>query len=291
MKRFRDFMLIGIVLVVITSCASTKPDVDSASIKIKNPEDTANTITYSEITYSELESVIVKSKEDSYWKGVIVNAYVQRGSEYYNYQDSLKLSEKPSANQILLQTAHDTKGNFKFTNLQADKMLDVDKNKFDPNKLCRVYIAIYNGDSYITKVDGMITDSEIAQNNQEKSNAKKEALEKLQNPNNLNRTEYKHMDAEKFSFNMISENIPVGSKILFIDNFITKPTDNSYKFSKIDLFIRLKSSHDFVSDIPEQYFTGFWLDNYVPIMTTVKVYVTVIKVGKNGECSIDIIEW
>ena len=291
MKRVGMLVLSCICIVVITNCASTKSEVNTPKVVLNNPDDTAGSIKYNEIQYSELENILVQMKGVNSWKGIIVNAYVQRGSEYYNYQDSLKISEKPLVNQIIMNTSHNTNGVFKFKNLQADKILDVDKNKFDPNKLCKVYIAIYNEESYITKVDGMITDDEIALKEQNNSNEEKAALEKLQNPDELNRSEYNELKAEEFSFEMTSGKLPVGAKIVFIDNFLTKPTDNSYKFNKIDKFLSLKSNHDFVSNIPERCFTGFWLDNYVPTMTTVKVYVTVKRVGKTGECSIDIVEW
>jgi len=256
-----------------------------------NAEDSAANISYKDVKFSELSDRIKLSNNVFAWEGLIINAYVQRGSEYYNYQDSLKISEEPLQNQIEISTSHDTNGIFIYNNLTADKILDVDKNKFDPNKLCKVYIAIYNGKAYITKVDGMITDNELAMKEQAKKEKAKLDLAKIQNPDSLNRNEYKEIKVEDFSFNMASGKLPVGSKWCFVDNFMGKPTDNSYKFNNISLLIKMKSKHNFVSVIPERCFTGVWLGNYVPTMTTVKVYITVIESGKIGECSVDIIEW
>jgi hypothetical protein len=124
-----------------------------------------------------------------------------------------------------------------------------------------------------------------------KKKADAEALEKKQNPNNLNRSAYKEITVEDFSFDMVAGNLAVGSKVCFNDNFLRKPTGTEYTFKNVNFGLTLSSNHNFVRDIPESCFTGMIWGSYVPSMTRVKVFVTVKKTGQAGTCSVDIVEW
>jgi hypothetical protein len=124
-----------------------------------------------------------------------------------------------------------------------------------------------------------------------KKKADAEAKEAKQNPKNLDRSLYKQVTVEDFSFDMVAGNLLVGSKVSFKANFLTKPTGTRYNFKDVNMLITLSSDHNFVRDIPEFCFTGMYYGAYIPSMTTVNVYVTVKKTGQTGECSVDIVEW
>jgi hypothetical protein len=121
--------------------------------------------------------------------------------------------------------------------------------------------------------------------------AREAEFEKKQNPNNLDRSLYKKITVEDFSFDMVAGKLPAGSKVVFNANFLFKPTGTSYKFKDVNPLISIISDHNFVRDIPESRFTGVTNGNYVPSLTTVNVYVTVKQPGQTGECSVDIINW
>jgi hypothetical protein len=112
--------------------------------------------------------------------------------------------------------------------------------------------------------------------------ARKAAEEAKRNPHNLDRSLYKEITVEDFSFDMVAGNLAVGSKVCFRAKFFTKPTGPTYRFDDIDRAITLSSSHNFVRDIPERFFD--W-------QHFVKIFVTVTKTGQTGTCSVDIVEW
>jgi hypothetical protein len=114
--------------------------------------------------------------------------------------------------------------------------------------------------------------------------AEEEAHEAKQNPNRLDRSLYRVIKVEEFSFDMVTGRLPVGSKVAFTAKFSGKPTGTDYRFSSVNGYITVSTTHNFVRDIPDKYFGTFsdWL---------VKVYVTVKRAGQTGECSVDIVEW
>jgi hypothetical protein len=125
-----------------------------------------------------------------------------------------------------------------------------------------------------------------------KKKAEAEALEAKQNPNKLDRSLYREITAEDFSFDMMAGKLPVGSKVGFKASFFTKPTGTNYRFDDVNLSITLSTNHNFVRDIPDRCFGPYqdWIRGWKP-KDSVKIFVTVKKSGESGECSVDIIEW
>jgi len=147
------------IFAFLTGCVSTEPSV-KVNIEAKTSvDDGITSINYKEISYSEIESTIKESVNSSTWTGVIVNVLVKAGSSSM-YQDFLKISDKPSEGFTNYYTSHDSYGKFKYQNLTADKFQNV-ISKLDKNKLYKVYIAVFQGNGYITKVDGILTDAEV----------------------------------------------------------------------------------------------------------------------------------
>jgi hypothetical protein len=125
----------------------------------------------------------------------------------------------------------------------------------------------------------------------EKKQAEAEANELKRNPKGLDRSQYKEISVEDFTFDMVAGNLKVGTRVCFEDNFLGKPTGTEYRFNGVNALLTLSSTHNFVRDIPESYFTGILLGRYIPQFTTVTVYVTVTKTGEYGTGSVDIVEW
>jgi tetratricopeptide (TPR) repeat protein len=106
------------------------------------------------------------------------------------------------------------------------------------------------------------------------------------NPDGFDRSKYKQIKVEDFSFDMVSGKFPAGTKVVFSTTFLSKPTGTTYVFNGVYIGITLKTTHNFARDMPDSCFFSLWgsQDN-------VSVYVTVKKPGQYGECSVDIIEW
>ena len=117
--------------------------------------------------------------------------------------------------------------------------------------------------------------------------------EKNQNPNNLDRSQYKRIDVSDFSFDMVAGRLPVGSKISFRAFFLGRPTGTNYGFKDVNLGITLTSNYNFVRHLSKYHFESYWSDwgSYTVTQERVTVYVTVQKTGQLGQCSIDIIDW
>ena len=113
------------------------------------------------------------------------------------------------------------------------------------------------------------------------------------NPNNLDRSQYRQLSVSNFSFEMVAGNLPVNSKY-FIRGiyFLTKPTETSYKFKDINFGITLNSRYNFVSYLQNQHFGEVYVGlNLIFPHWPVDIYVTVLRTGQYGECSIDIMDW
>ena len=122
--------------------------------------------------------------------------------------------------------------------------------------------------------------------------AEADAKEKRRNPNGLDRSKYRNITAEDFSFDMVAGKLAAGSKVSFRAKFLTKPTGTEYHFDDVNALLTLKSNHNFVRDMPNSCFGPYQhlLLGWLP-QDYVKVYMTVTKAGEWGECSVDIIDW
>jgi hypothetical protein len=113
------------------------------------------------------------------------------------------------------------------------------------------------------------------------------------NPNKLDRSQYREIKAEDFSFDMVAGRLAVGTKVVFSAKFWTKPTGTNYRFENVNSLITLSTTHNFVRDMPDICFEGhqsFFYGGWLP-QTSVKIFVTVKRTGQSGECSVDIVEW
>jgi len=118
----------------------------------------------------------------------------------------------------------------------------------------------------------------------------KEAETKF-NPNKLDRTQYREMKVEDFSFDMVAGKLTAGTKVAFEAKFLTKPTGLKYQFENVNLLITLSTTHNFVRDMPDNCFGSKILSWGVENQKSIKVFVTVKRPGQSGECSVDIIDW
>lgn len=169
----------------------------------------------------------------------------------------------------------------------------------DKTKKHIVYIDFYYSSykrwtAYVNKIEGLMTDEEAAAAEAlEKAIAdakKKEEEAKYwtnRNPSNLDRSLYKEIEVEDFSFDMVSGKLRAGSKVRFSAKFYTKPTGTSYKFHDVDFNISLNSRHNFVKYMVDSDFRA----PYGYSQSPVTVYVTVQQTGKYGKCSVDIVDW
>jgi type II secretory pathway pseudopilin PulG len=139
----------------------------------------------------------------------------------------------------------------------------------------------------IVAVDEAILEAERAA----REEAQTAAREARFNPNRLDRSQYRVIKVEDFSFDMVAGNIATGAKVAFNAKFLTKPTGTSYRFENVDMGITLSTTHNFVRDMPDRCFGLYETSRGWQSQDAVKVFVTVKRPGKSGECSIDIIEW
>ena len=112
------------------------------------------------------------------------------------------------------------------------------------------------------------------------------------NPNGLDRSKYKNISVEDFSFDMVAGKLSVGTKLAFSAKFLTKPTGTSYLLHGVNGALTLSTTNNFIRNMPNKCFEstrnlyGGWDEQVY-----VKVYVTVKRTGQLGECSVDIVEW
>jgi len=117
--------------------------------------------------------------------------------------------------------------------------------------------------------------------------AEAEVKEKLQNPKNLDRTQYRKFDVSDFSFEIVSGRLPAGSKVSFTAFFLLRPTGTNYSFRDVDGTITFTSDHNFHREMERRYFEGY----HTGTQRNVTVYVTVQRSGLLSQCSVDIIDW
>jgi tetratricopeptide (TPR) repeat protein len=119
-----------------------------------------------------------------------------------------------------------------------------------------------------------------------------EAKEAKFNPNKFDRSQYKEITVEDFSFDMVAGKFNAGTKISFKAKFLTKPTGMNYRFEDVNSLITFSTTHNFVRDIPDRCF-GPYQHAFLGWQSqdSVKIFVTVKKPGQSGECSVDIVEW
>ncbi|MDR2499523.1 MAG: tetratricopeptide repeat protein [Treponema sp.] len=113
-------------------------------------------------------------------------------------------------------------------------------------------------------------------------------VEKRQNPNGLNRSQYKEISYGDLCQGVLSGDLAVGTKMAFLAQFAYKPSGKEYIFYYHDSLVDIISNHDFARDMPKECFRpsfGSYFPDYV------RVYVTVKRNGGGGECYIDIIDW
>jgi hypothetical protein len=122
--------------------------------------------------------------------------------------------------------------------------------------------------------------------------ARAAAEEAMHNPNKLDRSSYRGIKVEDFSFDMVAGKLAAGTKVAFTAKFLTKPTGTTYLFEDVNFGITLSSNHNFVRDMPDRCF-GPWNHWFLgwQSKSAVNLYVTVKRPGQPGECSVDIIDW
>jgi hypothetical protein len=299
------FLLCG-----LASCWSMLPGIFGNSV----PE--AVEIVYEEIAPSELADAI--RRVDSPGHGFIVEAYLDLGYDGADAYSSLyrRPDREMKIGSAYLHDGGKTDSQIRYVEPpQFEIYRDLGK-RIDRTKQYKVYIGIYyrtvnyasSWEPFIDKIEGLHTLEEVAaieaqqkaeaeaKRAEEEATAKAEkeaeaaAKEAKFNPNKLDRSQYKEITVEDFSFDMAAGNLPVGTKVAFKAKFFSKPTGTSYRFQDVGL-ITLSSTHNFVRDMPDYCFGPYQsLFGWIP-QTFVKVYATVKKSGQTGEASVEIVEW
>ncbi|MDR0637512.1 MAG: hypothetical protein LBG27_01180 [Spirochaetaceae bacterium] len=126
-----------------------------------------------------------------------------------------------------------------------------------------VFYSEYGGEwtPFIDKIEELRTLEEVAAleaqqkaeaeaKKKAEAEAKAAAQEAKSNPNKLDRSQYTKITVEDFSFDMVAGKLPVGSKVSFKVEFLTKPTGTEYMFKGVNTIITMSSSHNFVRDMP-----------------------------------------
>jgi len=114
---------------------------------------------------------------------------------------------------------------------------------------------------------------------QEEQAQRRAARELAQNPDNLDRSQYRETDLSDFNFNMSAGRLPVGSKVYFRVRFAGRPTSTTYHFIGVNPSITFTSRHNLIRGMSDSLFDG---------STWVKIYVTV---QSSTRCTVDIIDW
>lgn len=243
---------------------------------------------WTKISLGELKALI--GQEFIQERGFVVNGYIQGQMEAGHYA----IVSDPKAG---VHYGKDVQFRLKNGELTG---------RFDPSKQYEVklfsVVGLGNNDygtvaseMVLYRIEGLLSKEEaaakLAAEKAAKEQAEAAAKEAAFNPKKLNRSQYRKITVEEFSFDMSAGKLAAGAKVTFSANFIMKPTGTNYNFKDIHMGITLKSDHNFVKDIPESRFTGMMMGSYVPELTKVAVYVTVKRPGQFGECSVDIVEW
>jgi len=167
--------------------------------------------------------------------------------------------------------------------------------RLESNKEYTVYLTVrsFGGDKYyfLDRIEGLKSMEEIEAADRARREAEQRALWAVRNPDNLDRTQYRLMNASDFSFEMVAGRLPAGSKVRFQANFLTKPTGTSYKFKEVDIGIILNSRHNFVRHLEDEHFGLASFGNLPLPQQPVILFVTVQRPGQFGEVTIDILNW
>lgn len=238
--------------------------------------------------------------------GFIVEAYfINTGA---HGEANYKISGTPDGIPSRWFLVHDTNTNsYKYVERHQFEIYDNETYKrIDKTKKYKIYVGVYKHSDtllfipFIDKIEGEFrTPEEVAvfeAQQKTEAEAKKKAEEEAKdakfNHKKLDRSQYKGITVEDFSFDMVAGNLAAGSKVAFEAMFFTKPTGTKYMFKDVDMGITMSSDHNFVRDIPDICFNSVYNSfvGHIP-QRTVRVYLTVKKPGKYGECSADIINW
>jgi hypothetical protein len=263
--------------------SSPKAEVSPETVPI--PE--AVPITSTEIPFSELEQAIAQVNTAGH--GFIVEAYVLHPDWMY-----FRIGDKIPVRGGITLGAQDFN----------DKYPDINK-QLEDDRQYTVYIDVLKKDRYgqnsesyngiVTRIDGLRSVAEVSAAKEAVAEAERlaaaQAKEAKQNPNGLDRSQYRKITVEDFSFDMVAGNFSAGTKVTFQAKFFTKPTGTNYRFDDVNLQITLSSNHNFVRDIPQRCFEGGqgWFG--YESQRSVQIYATVRKTGQTGEATVDIIDW
>jgi hypothetical protein len=310
MKKGIVFGVLALLLVSgLTGCMSLSGGIFGSGSS-DSGQGEAKEVVYKEIPYSELAQAI--SSVNSPGNGFIVEAYFIDTDA--PGEGSYRISETQKGTPSQWFDAHDGGDDdahyhsylepHQFETYNAQTYRRIDKTK-----KYKIYLGLYQNsystkdwDVYIDKIEGLRTMEEVAAieaqekaeqtaANEAKKRVDVEAKESKQNPNGLDRSKYKEITVEDFSFDMVAGKLSIGSKFCFQAKFFTKPTGTNYRFDDVNMALTLSSDHNFVRDIPERCFAAgqglFGWEN----QRSVKIFVTVTKTGQTGTCSVDIVEW
>lgn len=260
---------------------------------------------YEKIPIEQLREKI-NSVETNY-QGYIVQAYIIK----FDYDDFIIGGTKPIDRGLSWELPNGISiydSSFEVKNPDIGKQLE-------PDRQYTIHVAVIKGTNSvgdiayvpkIVKIDGLRTNEEVAATREEikeiKRLADREEYWAIRNPDSLDISQYKKMSTSDFSFDMIAETLPIGSKVCFTSRFLTRPTGTRYLFENVNPLLTLTSRHNFVQRIRDDNFSilanAYFepdiiivMGNVMNMQPDVTVYVTVEKTGQLGECSIDILTW
>jgi hypothetical protein len=303
----------------VNSEATEVGEIAKSATSADDPNHTVNSkateIVYIEIPYSELEQSIENINSPGH--GFIVDAYLIMSPS--GSQSICRISETPDGTHSRVFPLHDYDNYiwdsaYNYFVPQQFERYEYIYSRIDAQKKYKIFFGVYYNknfkfwSAFIDKIEGLRTMDEVraearalevaeaealaarrkaeAEALAARRKAEAEAHEAKQNPNRLDRSLYRVIKLEEFSFDMVTGRLPVGSKVAFMAQFSIKPTGTRYHFGYVDFSITVSTTHNFVLDIPDRYF-GIFSDRD----KEVKVYLTIKRAGQRGECSVDIIEW
>lgn len=280
--------------------------------------DKAVPIKYKKDTFSSRFNDTLRKVNKS-GQGFIVEAYIQN---YDGYHCILLENRDVQAGAVDLRIHSSEDTNYLYSTPSQFEIYDTETSKrINEYKKHIIYIGIYqnkedtNWYAFVDKIEGLRTLEEVAaieaaeaqrkaeeeekrmaeeakrKAEQEAKEAEAAAQEAGFNPNKLDRSKYKEITVEDFSFDMTAGKLPAGTKVAFEAEFLGKPTGTTYSFRNISSLITMSTTHNFVRDMPRGCFGQYQLFGSWMPQESVKLFVTVKKPGKTGECSVDIIEW
>ena len=259
-------------------------------------------LVYQKIPYSELQNAIKNMQSEG--QGFIVEAYVKDVGD-----EGLSLSNTQNGESTYYRShkEEDKKNTAWFvTPLQFEVYSYEElKERIEKSKKYTFYIGVYRAFDpssvkhdwfgYIDKIEGFGTKEEVEAAKKAEAEAEAAKKEAQFNPGKLDRSQYTKTTAGDFSFDMDAGKLPAGAKVTFETEFLTKPTGTKYMFRDINTLITFSTAHNFVADISREFRPERWFEkfNYGGswIQYSVRIYVTIKKPGKLGECSVDIVEW